>query len=162
MGIINIFKTDTMQIRLYILDVYFAYYSARRPFCRTNEEAYEDVETLSVKQYGIKIFETYGAFRTTKFRYENLYPETPVPQQPLLTNLGYFNRFYDLVETMSPVQAWIILERDVCEAYGTQVYSNFLTFDESRRRYIRGLPLFQNKPLLRWAFIKKTTETILP
>lgn len=139
------------HVRMYNIDAYFAYYYAIRQFCRTNEEAYRCTEDLAIVQYGINIIKCYDNFRLVKHRYEQDYPTPGEEKRYLLTAIGYFNRFYALLDDYPTAeQAWQGLESEVYAEFSTHMYDNYEAFKVARGRYIKDFKKHKDKTILKF------------
>lgn len=139
------------HIRMYNIDAYFAYFHAIRKFCRNNEEAYNATEQKAMEQYGVNIIKCYDNFRLVKHRYEKDYPLPGAEKRYLLTAVGYFNRFYDLLKDETSAEStWRTLETEVHAEFGTNMYDNFEAFKVARGRYIKDFKTHKDKTMLKF------------
>jgi hypothetical protein len=143
------------NIKLHIIDVYLSYFAGVRHSCRTNEEAYEEVERKCREIYGVNIFNCYETFRVMKHRYEEQNPP-PTKSRNLLTSFGYFGRYYELLSDHTSIGAYKVLHKEVLADYNIEVHKNYNAFHEELKRHARFHKF--DKTLLRWVRIAGEEE----
>jgi hypothetical protein len=131
---------DKVQVRIYIDDVYFAYFGGIRNQHRSNEEAYLECESYALENYGMNIFETYEAFRTALHRYNHKWKiEDASKGVTLLNNVGYFNRYREYLDDgLSKERAWFALENEVRRIYNVNIHYTLGSFEKWHDRFINN------------------------
>lgn len=139
-----------MRLKLYLDEIYFTYYTAIRDQHRTDKEAFDEVESKCIELYGVNIFQSYTAFRIAKHRFTSSPTLYPITNCNLLTNIGYFNRFYELTKAAcTQQQAWQTIEHEIKSIYDINVYPTFHSFERALQRYVKNIKQKELKSLLK-------------
>lgn len=142
--------SDIIKLKLYEDDIYFTYWAGVRPQHRTSEEAWEDVERKCEALYGCGIFPSYEAFRSALHRYKAVNPVPVSGGSSMLTNVGYFDRYFEIkTNEMTVPDAYSIIEGEVYVKYGINLYSTFHSFERALQRYIKNIRNVSEKSILR-------------
>jgi hypothetical protein len=130
----------TLALKLYVDDVYFAYYDGIRQSHRTNEEAYNAVEARCEEIYGVRVYDNYDTFRVALHRYKSIEKKEKGGKDiSLLSAAGYWTRYQEIKTCgVKNVDAYMMLEGEVYKMYGVNVYNNLEAFMKAQNRWVKS------------------------